>query len=323
MNRYVVITIDVEPDCSPNWTYSNPLTFDGVHEGIGKILQPLFNKYNFTPTYLINNVVLEDDESISSFKNLAGKFELGTHLHPEFIEPQKTEFNYAGKKGVANGCFYSPAIEFEKIKNITELFKNRFNYQPTSFRAGRFSAGPNTIDSLKKLNYKVDSSVTPNMRWDDRTREKAVDYRRAPWQPYRPGSRNLINHQSNGEILEVPVSITLNKLSLPAYIKHVITKKRIPYKGSSTQWLRPKFSGKEQMKKIVQEITSKYKADESVVFNMMFHNVEVMPGLSPYSTTAADCAEYLQTVEWFLKYCNEQNIKSTGLTALYDIFPKK
>ena len=98
MNRYVVITIDVEPDCSPDWRYSNPLTFGGVHEGIGKILQPLFNKYSFTPTYLINNVVLEDNDSISTFKNLQGKFELGTHLHPEFIEPQKTEFDYAGKK---------------------------------------------------------------------------------------------------------------------------------------------------------------------------------------------------------------------------------
>ncbi|RYG29351.1 MAG: hypothetical protein EOO01_38345, partial [Chitinophagaceae bacterium] len=218
MNKYVVITIDVEPDCSPNWTYSNPLTFKGVQEGIGKILQPLFNKYSFTPTYLINNVVLEDGGSINAFKNLDGNFELGTHLHPEFIEPQKTEFNYAGKKGEANCCFYPPDIEFEKIKNITALFERQFGYSPTSFRAGRFSAGSNTIDSLKKLNYKVDTSVTPNVRWDDRTREKAVDFRGAPAQPYRIESANLKEERSTAQLLEVPLSIILSKLSLAAYI---------------------------------------------------------------------------------------------------------
>ena len=323
MNRYVVITIDVEPDCSPDWRYSNPLTFDGVHEGIGKILQPLFNKYSFTPTYLINNVVLEDNKSINTFKNLQGKFELGTHLHPEFIEPQKTESDYAGKKGVANCCFYPPQIEFEKIRNITDLFSSKFNYAPTSFRAGRFSAGKNTVDSLIRLNYKVDTSVTPNVRWDDHTREKPVDFRHAPWQPYRMGSNDLTVSQPGGELLEVPVSITLNKLSLPAFIKYIIKNKRIPFNRSSPAWLRPKFSGTSQFRKIVEDISDRYSAQENVVFNMMFHNVEVMPGLSPYSASAADAAEYIRSIEWFLNYCNEQNIQSTGLSSLYDIFKRK
>jgi hypothetical protein len=313
MNRYVVITIDVEPDCSPDWRYSDPLTFRGVHEGIGNILQPLFNEYSFTPTYLINNVVLEDDASIHTFKNLQGKFELGTHLHPEFIEPQKTEFDYAGKKGIANSCFYSPETEFEKIRNITNLFTNRFNYEPASFRAGRFSAGPNTIKSLCKLNYKVDTSVTPNVKWDDRTREKSVDFRRAPWQPY------IIDD----ELLEVPISIIRNRLSIPAYIKYIVKNKRIPYKGSSPIWLRPKFSGTPQFKNIVREISEKFSSKENVVFNMMFHNVEVIPGLSPYSLTAEDAAAYIQSIKWFLNYCQEQKIQSVGLSSLYDIFKRK
>jgi len=296
MNRFVVITIDVEPECSPNWRYSDPLTFNGVYEGIGKILQPLFNKYAVTPTYLINNVVLEDDASVSTFKNMQGSFELGTHLHPEFIEPQKTEFEYAGKKGIANSCFYPPEIEFEKIRSITELFASKFNFAPTSFRAGRFSAGRNTISSLSKLNYKVDTSVTPNVRWDDHTREKAVDYRRAPLQPYRINSNGLTTEQPDGDLLEVPVSIILNRLSLPGYIKYIIRNKRIPYKGSSPLWLRPKFSDTAQFKQIVTEISNQYRDRENVVFNMMFHNVEVMPGLSPYSTTAQDAADYIRSI---------------------------
>ena len=88
MKVYLVITIDVEPDCTPTWKYSSPLTFHGVTEGIQKRLQPLFNKYNIVPTYLINNVVLEDGQSTDTFLKLEGRFELGTHLHAEFIAPE-------------------------------------------------------------------------------------------------------------------------------------------------------------------------------------------------------------------------------------------
>jgi hypothetical protein len=105
MNKYLVITIDVEPDCSSTWKYSNPLTFNGVKEGIAKRLQPLFNKYKACPTYLINNVVMEDEQSVRVFLDLQGNFELGTHLHSEFIQPEKIFVDYAGKKGEANQCF--------------------------------------------------------------------------------------------------------------------------------------------------------------------------------------------------------------------------
>jgi hypothetical protein len=99
--------------------------------------------------------------------------------------------------------------------------------------------------------------------------------------------------------------------------------KRIPYKGSSPLWLRPRFSGTDQFKQIIDSITAEYQNNDDVVFNMMFHNVEVIPGLSPYSTTAADAAEYIRTIEWFLNYCNNQKIQSVGLSSLYDVFQGK
>lgn len=323
MNRYLVITIDVEPDCSPDWKYSNPLTFNGVYEGIKSRLQPLFNKYHITPTYLINNVVLEDRPSIDTFKHLDGKFELGTHLHPEFIEPQKSEFDYAGKKGVANSCFYDPEIESAKIKSITELFKQQFNFQPTSFRAGRFSAGPNTLKSLLNLGYKVDTSVTPNFRWDDRTREKPVDFRTAPVLPYRVDLNNITEPDHEGRLLEVPVSIILEKLSFIESLKYIKNKKRFPYKGSKPVWLRPKFSTNDQFKMIVEKISSEFNDSENIVFNMMFHNVEVMPGLSPYSLTESDCKKYMESLEMFFIYCNQNNIQSVDLSSLYEVYRNK
>jgi len=46
---------------------------------------------------------------------------------------------------------YSQEIEFEKLKNLTDLFINKFGHRPTSFRAGRFGAGNNTISALENL----------------------------------------------------------------------------------------------------------------------------------------------------------------------------
>lgn len=323
MKKFLVITIDVEPDCTPNWKYSSPLTFDGVKEGIGKRLQPLFDKYGIHPTYLINNVVLEDQHSIEVFKNMPGKFELGTHLHPEFIEPEKKYSDYSGKKGEANCCFYPPDIEFEKIKNITDLFSEKFGYQPTSFRAGRFSAGINTVASLKKLNYKIDTSVTPNIRWDDSTRERPVDFRSASDQPYWIGNESMTSITEINQLLEVPVSIVRKPMSLGEYFKHLIKNKRVPYKAAKLVWLRPVFSNVAEFQYVLDQLNREHNEKEIIVYNMMFHNVEVMPGLSPYSQTEADCQHYLQLLEWLFTYSNKNHIKSIGLSVLHDVFSKK
>src|SRR4029077_1486953 len=104
------------------------------------ILHPLFREFGIRPTYLINNVVLEDHESTEVFKSLPGDYELGSHLHGDFIEPGKIHKDYSGKDGLVNQCFLEPEVEYGKLKNLTALFTERFGYSPVSFRAGRFSA---------------------------------------------------------------------------------------------------------------------------------------------------------------------------------------
>jgi len=320
MKKYLVITIDVEPDCSKNWKYSSPLTFTGISDGIKKKLQPLFNKYDIVPTYLINNVVLEDEESIDIFRSLDGKFELGTHLHPEFIEPHKEYSDYAGKKGIANCCYYDAETEFLKIRNITRLFESKFGFSPTSFRAGRFSAGNNTISSLQKLNYKIDTSVTPNINWNDKTRERPVDFRKAPEQPYWLSIDIDAPSMSKGGILEVPVSIVSKKISLISYFKQALIKKRLPLKRTKAVWLRPVFSGMDDFKMIISISKNNNKDKNVLVYNMMFHNVEVMPGCSPYSLTEEDCKAYMDLLESFFIYITTNNIDSIALSGLYEIF---
>jgi phosphopantetheinyl transferase (holo-ACP synthase) len=291
---YFVITIDVEPDCSSSWHFPDPLRFDGVKIGIKERLQPLFNKYGIIPTYLINNIVLEDSGSISVFKNLGEKFELGTHLHPEFIEPDKSVFNYAGIKMGADCCFYPPEIEFEKIKNITVLFRQQFGYQPVSFRAGRFAAKENTFKSLTELGYKVDTSVTPYVCWNDKTHKQAIDHSNVCGQ----------SHWINEKLLEVPVSIIKTRFN------RII-------------WLRPTFLNYSQLCKVFAVLVASQKGKKDIILNMMFHNVEVMPMLSPYIKTETDCRQYLLKLERFFVFCKRHNVVSVNLSSLYDIIRQR
>lgn len=302
---FFAISIDVEPDCTPTWHYSSPLTFNGVYQGIGEVLQPLFNQFDITPTYLINNVVLENSDSVSSLKSLQGKFELGTHLHPEFILPQKDFESYAGKKAEANCCFYPPQIEFEKIKNITELFKNRFGYSPTSFRAGRFSAGANTIKSLQSLGYCVDSSVTPHVNWCDKTRKEPIDYRRANELPYWIAKDSYLREGSEEkQLLEVPVTIDLQRSFL---------------RRQQIKWLRPVYSSLEDFASIINNYLKRYQNNRNIVFNLMFHNVEVLPGISPYVKTAEEAKQYLNQLQYFINYMYRLKGRSAGLSELFHL----
>lgn len=301
MEKFLVVTIDVEPDCTPTWHYSNPLTFEGVSLGIRKRLQPLFNRYGVVPTYLINNVVLEDKNSVQIFQNLEGKFELGTHLHGEFVEPDKKYFDYAGKKGEANQCAYPMEVEYAKMHNITRLFQDAFDYAPTSFRAGRFSAGKNTIRILDELGYKVDTSVTPHVNWNDKSRDFPVNYRDAIEQPYLIKKDSYLENDPRGTILEVPVTIRRGNKFL---------RKR-------TKWLRPVFSDFEDFKSIYNYYCEAYRSAGKVVFNIMFHNVEVLPKASPYTLTEQDCEKYLQLLDNFFELLSRSGTKMVGLSDLY------
>jgi hypothetical protein len=302
---YFAISIDVEPDCTPTWHYSKPLTFDGVRVGIKERLQPLFDKFGACPTYLINNVVMEDRESVEVFQGLEGRFELGAHLHCEFIEPEKKVFDYGGSKGEANQCFLPPEIEFAKLQSITRMFSDRFGRTPTSFRAGRFSAGGDTIASLAKLGYKVDTSVTPNVTWKDRTRESAVDYSACGAQPYYVDPESFPAPAKAGRILEVPVSI------------HV---QRKLFGKDRTVWLRPVYSSFKEIAALMKAFSRRHASEPILVFNMMFHNVEVLPAKSPYCQNEKDCAEYLSFLEKFLAACRDQGLESVGLSDLHGIY---
>jgi hypothetical protein len=270
MTKTFVLTIDVEIDAGKKWRTSNPASYEGVYTGVAK-LQALCDGYGVKPVYLISPAVMVDARSVEVLSALgAARCELGAHLHGEYMAPA-AKFpgpDFSGCDPSEMQCQYDQSLEFAKLKNLTERFAELFGYRPTSFRAGRFGARGWTIDCLQRLGYTHDSSVTPHRNWHD-----IADFSTpGSLTPYY-ASTDDICVAGNSSVLEVPVSIT-----------------------PELKWLRPtpRFSDLAQCKAVIDW----YEQNTApTVLCCMFHNVELVPGKSPYCATEADCQGMLQRIE--------------------------
>lgn len=312
MKILFTITLDCECDKSYNWRSSNPLTFNNIIYGIPDIIQAISDEYSLPPTYLFSNEVLENRECVESLSSLEGEYEFGTHLHGDYIEPLKSVDKYDGTLTQDFQGHYPEIIEFQKLKNLTELFCQSFGYYPRSFRAGRFGIGKNTFRNLAKLNYNVDTSVTPNQIL--RHPIKDQDFINESSNYFFPH----IDNTSQNKLLEIPVSIysprIRNKwlsLNKSTYSEFVINRFLKSY------WVRPSYSTLDQMKYAVSKLCSS-SSEDTIVINLMYHSMEVVVGASPYVLNKSDLEKFLTRYRNFLEYI--KNIGGIGMTLsqVYD-----
>ncbi len=289
---YLVITIDTECDHSYDWTKSDPLTFMSVTESIPNVLEPVFRKYGAIGTYLLTAEVLEDDACVHLLRNI-GNCELGGHLHPEYMAPEKKHKEYAGTYSKEFSNNYPPDIEKQKIANLTNLFEKKIGYRPLVYRGGKFAFSANTGYALMELGYSVDTSVTPKISWQ---KIGGPDFAKFPDQPY------IIKGNGQASLLEVPVSIVyLN--SLWKFLNR-------------PTWLRPTYSETADIKKLIDVVIKKYAGQKIIVLNMMFHSMELYLGASPYSTTKEKCEKIIGNIEMTLQYCKRIGVNFCKLSDL-------
>lgn len=297
----VSVSIDTECDHDIHWVRSDPLTFDSINEGLPNRLQPAFEDAGAIPTYLLTVEVLENDTCTESLRTLRGNYEFGTHLHAAFVEPEKKFYDYAGIDSPDFQCSYAPDVEYQKLANLSALFEQKLGYKPTSFRAGRYGASGHTINALQRLGYKVDTSVTPHLRWQEG--QTVVDYRRAPEQPYFPAADSIseAGPVTAGRLLEVPVTVK------PRYFR-------------DPRWFRPWFASVEQMKEIVRYQLQRHGGQRVLSLNMMFHSMEVIEEASPYPQNSDDVKRFIDDMHAVLCWCADEGAKFAGLSDLYDRF---
>jgi hypothetical protein len=294
------ITIDTEPDCDVHWKRSQPLTFESVTFGIPSILRPIWDKFGIKPVYFVSPEVVENDECCRTLKDEIGRgAEIGTHLHSEYVEPQKKYDEIAGTSSNEFPCFaYDAEIESAKIKNLTELIEKKLGVRPVSYRAARYGADLDTIKAIAKLGYKVDSSVTPDTDWRS---YGGPDHSRAPKQPYFISQADYYS-PGNGTILEVPITVSGKRFPM------------LPDRWMFYRWLRPTHMTAFEMKSLVAEFARKY---SSPMLNLMFHSMEILPGKTPFVRTKIGQKMYLCRLNSILRYMTKRDFESKTLTEVY------
>ena len=294
MNKFAVITIDTEPDCDTRWIRSNPLKFDSISFGVKSILQPLFDKYNVKPVYFVSPEVIGDSKSLEILKVISddNRCEIGNHLHGEYVEPEKDFYKYDGTNSDKYICFdYDDNIEFEKIKNYDRQLTEAFNKKPTSFRAARYGADTNTIRSLSKLGYTVDSSVTPNIDW---SKQNGPNFRSFKDQPYLVDMQDFSKEDKGSKVLEIPITVGKKRFFF------------LPDKWFFYRWLRPTHMFVWEQKKMIDDFIQKNKDRSDVVLCITFHSMEVIPKATPFVRTWFESKMLVKRLEKTIRYLQEK-----------------
>jgi hypothetical protein len=302
---YLCVSIDTECDKGPKWRTRRPMSFEGIHVGVVERLHPMFASYGAKPTYLLSPEVLRDGRCTEALKAL-GSCELGTHLHGEYAEPGASDPDVT--RDFQRD--YEGDVEKQKLTFLTDQFIRAFQYQPLSFRAGRFGIGPKTIGILEGLGYAVESSVTPHIDWSS-SGAPGLTFEGAPTQPYRPDPEDP-RRAGSASILEIPVTIRRRLLnSIPCIGKRV-----------DPRWLRPTWSSGEALIKLAaDEIADARRTapGRPVVLNAMFHNVEIIPDASPYADSERGARAILDRLGSLLAYAQRESISVVGLGDIPEI----
>jgi hypothetical protein len=298
--RYLCVSIDTECDKGAGWRVEKPLGFAGIHEGVGARLAPLFRKYSAKATYLLSPEVIRDEACRDLFARLKPEAELGTHLHGELAEPDA----FVPDVTSAFQRDYSETEERKKLESLTRDFENAFGEKPKSFRAGRFGIGRHTIPILESLGYAVESSVAPFTEWSG-AGAPGLDFRGAPTQPYHPDPHDA-KTRGTSAIWEVPLTIRPRALS------------RMPVVGRFVEpaWLRPTHGSGDALVSLAREECAEAEArapGRPIVLCAMFHNVEVVPGKSPYAKNEREARAILSRLETLLSFCEREGIAMIGL----------
>ena len=298
-----LLTIDTEEEGLWGTEYKRHL--DCTVENIFYLpkFQDFCDRLSLRPTYLIDYPVADQQSSVKILKSLLkqNKCEIGTHLHPWCNPPYEEELNER------NSYIHNLPVElqFKKMKNLTDLIREKFDIHPASYRAGRYGFDKNFIPILEELNYKIDTSVVP-YRKNNRAEEPVFGV--VDLEPYFLDNEDILK-TGNSNVLEIPITVEFTR-KIPKIFKKIyydipeIGVRRLLRKGFGLDlvWLRPSYSTEEQMKHLIDTVL----ASGVSVLNMMFHSTELMPGASPYNKTPEDVDHFLKKIERIVEYTRKR-----------------
>jgi polysaccharide deacetylase family protein (PEP-CTERM system associated) len=162
-------------------SYSLEKKNDCVVESLNPIIK-LLDSYNIRATFFV-------------LGELAEKY-------PELIEEIHEKGHEIASHGYSHTALYNLTHKQfdEELKRSIDILKK---YHPIGFRAPSFSINNETrwaLEALKKFGFKYDSSIFP-------IKTSLYGVPDAPLTMYRPSLDNVIMHDPNGQIIEIPLTV--------------------------------------------------------------------------------------------------------------------
>jgi hypothetical protein len=310
---YFTITIDTEED---NWGEFDRSSY--TVENIRRIpgLQDLFGRYGVRPTYLITHPVATSSEAIEILGGYRerGLCEIGTHPHPwntPPVEEERTPFN----SFISN---LPPALQFKKIRTLTETIERNFGCRPTVYRSGRWGFSDDVARNLIRLGYSVDSSIYPT--WDWRA-SGGPDFRHRSYEPfvYRMESSS----DRSATLLEVPP--TIDFIQRPRRVVAAMSRsiRRVPAGHRVAAMLEklgvlnhvalsPELNHAAAMIRLSETLLNR----GARVLNVFFHSPTLLEGHSPFAKTASDVASFMARIDAFLAFARAAALRPVTMSAL-------
>lgn len=285
--RYFIITVDTEGDniweCrAQRKELLVPQTKNALY--ISRF-QQLCEKYQFYPTYLVDYEMTLSAAFVEFGREIIKKDsgEIGMHMHA-FSTPPFYELSDLRGKGLAFAGEYPQKILYQKMEYMTKTLQDIFQIEISSHRGGRWYLDNRILQSLDRLGYLVDCTVTPGISWKSTKgqtgRSQGSDYSRYQSKSYRIRDTNLY---------ELPVTIR-NRVKVSFSVRNIIQTKKI--------WLRPNGKNLNEMIWLV----DKSLGEKQNYLEFMIHSSEFMPGENPVFKTGEDIERLYEQMDFLFSY---------------------
>ncbi len=277
--------------------------------------QEVFDAFGIVPNYVIDYPVASQPLGYDTLRRYQhdGRAVIGAHLHP-WVSPPLTETLSRANTYPGN---LPRALEYEKLRVLTETIERNFGQRPVTYLAGRYGNGPNSAAILEELGYEVDISIAPPI---DYSGDGGPDYSGYSAAPFWFGTERRLLALPGGGCY----AGWLRKAGTPFY--RLITRPalrwaRLPAITSRLRaFERIRLSPEDYTLAEMQRMTRAMLDDGLRIFVFSFHSPSVHPGFTPYVRDEAGLKRFLDKTrayfEWFMHSLDGQSMTPLEIKTL-------
>jgi hypothetical protein len=307
----VVVSVDTEED---NWV---PARDDLRAENISRL--PEFTRFmqamGVKPTFFVTHFAATEPSAAAIIRDLSqgDGVEVGAHLHPWNTPPLKEAF--APRHTMLRNI---PAeLQAEKLAVLSASLERCTGQRPTSFRAGRWGIGSDTISVLLDAGYEVDSSVTPFTSWE--SVDDGPSHVGAPVAVYRVDRGTDIRFPVKaGSLIEIPPSFGFNRGPIESWLKahRVLSSSPVRMLGLDRLLARFHWFRYVTLSPETDNVTGMMGLSRALVdggaqyLHMYFHSPSLVPGLTPFVRSTKDLERFGATMsEYFQRLAGYRRLR--------------